>query len=789
MKFIINKNQKYHRSFLLSLCIFLLLCMVYGCSNSSSSGTNEPDTIADINTDGTGMGRYIETITELPDNLSGSVNRLFKLADGSLILTDTAAPFLISKDNGSSWLTDERAWHTRLLNEGGYIMDIAIGSDNTAAVIYEPDISNTNTDNLLPQLLLIDHDGAEIPVPIEPINGEQYLNKVFIADNGRIFVTAFMQDSFHIYEVFKDGSSLLFLALDEKTPDQLLLSGHLMILYGAEYDCPLIYDVTSKTYLEDTILSDFINNHTPNTSPSAKSKNLSYDAEWYLFTEPDGSLFLAGEDGLYRHTIGGNAIEQIIDGNLSVLNNPSYDITGMISLDDHEFLAVFRNRKLVRFTYHPDIPSKPSEILKVYSLENNDTIRQAVTLYLADNPNVYIEYIIGMTGDNTITREDALKKLNTEIMAGEGPDVLVMDGLPYASYVEKGLLKDLTPIISKINEKETLFTNIPNAMKSGDGKTYALPCEIQLPVLFGDQTVISEMNDLESIADTTESLQERNPGQDLFGIYATEDILHLFTITSAPSWTEENKTISIQNISAFLEQAKRLYDAQNKIFSGEQPEIYVVGTHRNSLDALPELKVIEYVGGYLSSFTCGVLYSTHTYAELSSINRINGFESCGWRTINGQNGHVFIAKTLIGISSTAHNPECAENFLQICMDTENQSNLYNGLPVSMDALNNIFSTDKTLLPDGNQPSKEPLYDSEFLADSEGNLISIDIYQPDEDAVTMLRTCIENADTPYIADKILEDAVCEQGTAYLQGDITLEEAVNSIEQRLTIYMAE
>ena len=499
--------------------------------------------------------------------------------------------------------------------------------------------------------------------------------------------------------------------------------------------------------------------------------------------------FLAGQEGLYRHIIGGNAIEQIIDGKLSVLNNPSYDIAGITLFNTHEFLALFHNRKLVRFTYDPNIPAKPSEVLKVYSLENNDTIRQAITLYLADNPNVYIEYDIGMTGDNTVTREDALKKLNTEITAGNGPDVLIMDDLPYASYVEKGLLKDLTPTISIINNKEPLFTNIPNAMKSDDGKIYALPCEIQLPVLFGDQPVISQMNNLENLADTIDALWREHPGQDLLGIYSAEDMLRLFAMISAPSWTGKNKAINTQNISSFLEQTKRLYDAQNENFTNKQPEIYVVGTQRNSSDTLLNLKVIEYVGGYLPSFTCGILYNSHTYAEMDSINRISGFESSGWRTMNGQNNHVFIAKTLMGINSTAHNPECAEDFLQICMSIENQSNLYNGLPINRAALNDTFSSNKdSSNSNESTPDTQP-YDTEFLADSEGRLISIDIYQPNEDAIAMLCTCIEDADTPYIANKVLEDAVYEQGVAYLQGDISLDEAVNSIGKKLSIYMTE
>ncbi len=799
----LNNKQLYRQFFSLFLCALLLPCIIVGCGSHKLSEMSPSANTTECDTDNTGMGRYTETIMDLPSDLSGSVTRLFKMADDRLVLTDTTTSFLISKDNGNTWFSDEPVWHTRLLNDENYIMDMALGPDNTAAIIYEPNIDTADSDHLLPQLLLINPDGTQIPVSVGSTNDEPYLNKVFIMGGGRIFVTAFIEDHFNIYEIMKDGSNRLFLAMDEKAPEQLLLSDHLMIIYGSEYEYPLIYDVTSEAYLKDHVLSDFVSTHHAEVTLSAASKNPFYTADWYLFSEGDKSIYLAGQDGLYRHTIGGAAMEQIIDGNLSVLSDPSYNITGITLLDNHEFFAAFGNHKLVRFTYDSNIPVKPSEILKIYSLENNDTIRQAITLYRIDHPDVYIEYDVGMSDDgvvteqndigvsdaDAITREDAIKKLNTEIIAGNGPDVIVMDDLPFSSYIEKGLLKDLVPTLNELNDKEPLFANIMDAMKSGDGEVYALPSEIQLPILFGDQSVISQMNDLESIADTAESMKQKYPGQDLIGTYTAEDILRLLTVASAPSWTTEKDAVNTQSISAFLEQAKRLYDVQTENFNEESPEIYVVGAQRNKSDTLINLKVIEYVGGYLPSFTCGVLYSPHTYAELSSINRISGFESCDWRAMNGQNDHIFIAKTIIGISQTAHNAECAEDFLQVCMSAPNQSNLYNGLPVNKTALNDVFSSDKAPSASSDPALDDQPYDSEFLADSDGNLISIDIYHPNEESIAALCTCIEDADTPYITDQVLEAAIYEHGAAYLQGNISLEEALDAIEKKLTIYMTE
>ena len=103
-------------------------------------------------------------------------------------------------------------------------------------------------------------------------------------------------------------------------------------------------------------------------------------------------------------------MEQVIDGNLSAFSNPAYALCGMTVLDNSEFLALFTGGRLVRFIYDPDIPTVPSEKLKVYSLQDNRTIRQAINLYQREHPEYYVEYEIGMEDGTSVTRDDVLKQ-------------------------------------------------------------------------------------------------------------------------------------------------------------------------------------------------------------------------------------------------------------------------------------------------------------------------------------------------------------------------------------------
>ena len=45
------------------------------------------------------------------------------------------------------------------------------------------------------------------------------------------------------------------------------------------------------------------------------------------------------------------------------------------------------------------------------------------------------------------------------------------------------------------------------------------------------------------------------------------------------------------------------------------------------------------------------------------------------------------------------------------------------------------------------------------------------------------------DTAYVEDKTFENVIYEEGTSYMLGEKSLEDAMNSIETRLGIYLAE
>ncbi|NBJ91040.1 extracellular solute-binding protein [Parablautia muri] len=832
------------RIFSILLFFSMAAALVSGCGNNKDNlGVGTSDIGGDINTteenkngdgtngasgennENTAMGRYVETAIDLSEYCIRT-DSLTKYEDGTLVIPDYYNSPIVSRDNGETWEPEGTEWFTKLMKEDAYIMDMAYGPDGTAVVIYDKSDDNTDseddsntdseedpaetkdsdnqdeesesealgeneteTDNskedeyrLDPVGFIVKPDGTQIPIQISVEEDDAYMRNVWVSDKGRIFVSTL---GTNIYEIKEDGTAEKFLTIEDRT-ELIAFQGDLMIIDGSRFGDLILYDMEKKERVVDEVLNDFV-------SENYKERDVYNGSEFfdlYIFPGEEGVIYLAGKKGLHRHVIGGSTVEQIIDGSLSCFNNPSYSLHGMVTLPDNEFLALFGGGKLVRFTYNPDIPTVPNERVKVYSLEDNDTVRQAITIYQSNNPEVYVEYEVGLGEGNSITRDDALKKLNTQIMAGEGPDLLVLDDMPIDSYMSKGLLLDLSECLNSLNGENEIFESIKNAFKKDD-KIYMIPCEIQLPMVQGDEKYISQMKDMKGIADAFEDLREDNEGKALVYACTEKGILGIFSMVCAPAWKTETGELNKESIEEFLLQCKRIYDAQMEGLPEKFLEDYELNnenliayydTPRDNPDWIRSLDWFNYLSGKIQ-MVCGSLTDVNEYAEFRSIMRKKEFADDVYMPLDGQSKNIFIPKNLVGISAASNNIERTEELLKVLLGKENQSYLFKGMPVNKAALEGEFIIDEKYV------SEEGIYSYIGASDQDGIMVDLEVYVLDENQQQELRDWIENVNMPYIVDTVLEEAVYKEGTKYLRGATSLDEAVKAIEQSVAIYMSE
>lgn len=740
-----------------------------------------------------GMGRYVEKTADLGgSSLTDWNGRVFSMADGSLLLSDNSGFVLRSLDNGASWSKEDLPWLTKMKEENKYIYTMAFGADQTAAVIWteSEEGSGDSGDGVQLkmdfQLTLVKSDGTEVPAEVKLEAEDGFLNFVSISDQGRIIVSTLGSN---LYEVKTDGSMEKFLNISEGSPSLLCFQGDLMLMDGWGWDTPLIYNMEEKVYIEDEVLTAFVKeNYEKRESMPGKS----YDM--FLALGDDGAIYLAGQTGVYRHVIGGSVMEQVLDGRLSVLGNPAYRVRDMLVADNNEFVVLLTGEKITRLVYDPNVPSRPDEKLVVWSLENEEVIRQAISKYQKDNPSVYVEYEVGLQG-NSMTREDAIKNLNTRTMAGKGPDVIVLDNLPIDSYIEKGILMDIAPLLDGLGGDEAVFPNIVDAFRN-DGHVYAVPGRIQVPYICGKNSDLEKMTGMSEIADEMERMRENDPDAYLLGLPSAKGIMRIFSMACAPAWKTAEGALDAEAVSEFLTQAKRMYDVQLNGLPEECMEEWesektyyqqYESPDGSALEDADEMRVrheATLMLGGKRQFVAGAMEDIWEYNVQLSVAKMEGFSDYVSAPMDGQCSGVFWARTLMGINASSESAGQAQDFVKAALGKEIQTEIVEGFPVTRKALLDIYADQWVVYKDNDYVSGQG-----GTYDLDGQEINMLIRVPDEKEVNALAEWIGSLNTAYVEDKTFESVVYEEGRAYVQGDKTLEEVMGAIETRLGIYLAE
>lgn len=752
-------------------------------ADTADKGENDDDAEAGAQTGGDGdgvtaMGRYVEEAIDLTELLSGSEgNRgIRRRSDGSLVILSTLNGLVVSRDEGATWQSEVPEWFQDMQQNNEYIIDMDMASDGTIAVLY----NSGWADEYVPTLKLVLPDGMQVPVETEFTEDEKYFNHLAVSEEGRIIASTVAEN---LYEIYTDGRTEKYLTVEE-SPQWMKIQAGLLFLDSEVGDMPVIYDMEAGGWVEDEVLWEFT---------AANYGQRYYNGytfqSMYLLPGEAQTVYIIGSKGIHRHVIGGNMMEQIVDGNLSMLSSPDYSINSAIRLDGDSFLVLFANCKLMRFTYDPKAPAVPENMIKIYSLRENEDIRQAIAGFQSQNPDSFLSYEVGMAKDGAVTREDALKRLNTQIMAGTGPDLLVMDDLPIHSYVEKGLLLDLTAYLAQYSVEKGLFDNIINAMKI-DGKAYMAPATISLPMLVGEEQYVADVGGMADLADRIEVQRERNPGQDIIGIVSERGVLKRFAPVSAPVWIGEDRQIDRKALGEFLEQCKRIHALQIEGVEKDaatryrERDTYLLEHYGMDVDRL-EWRVtqdlFEMLTGELSMLT-GFADSAAEWREVASIKRAEGFEQYQAAEMKGQCNGVFRPKTLLAVSAASRDTDAAMHFMDHFLAAQTQGS-YSGLPVNQEAFDIQFT------PQEGYVAEDGGYSYLSMRNEDGVNMEYVSYWPDDEQILTFKEQIGQLQTAYIPDSVLEDAVFEQGVAYMQDKQSLEQTLDEIEKQVSIYMAE
>ena len=265
-------------------------------------------------------------------------------------------------------------------------------------------------------------------------------------------------------------------------------------------------------------------------------------------------VYIAGTKGVYRHVLGGSSMEQVIDNSLTTFGKPEVFIVAMCLLENNEFLALFTDNRLIHFYYDYNVATVPNNKLKVYSLYENEIIKQGIYNFQIQYPNYYVEYEIGLESGSSLTPDDAMKKLNTKILSGEGPDVYILDQLNYQSLIEKELLADLSELLTTLPDGQ-LFQNILEAFTK-DGNVYMIPASFQIPFILVEQDLLQGSTKIQDLSSILAEMIRRKPNQTILGYYDEEVLTKELLQFSGSNFIDDNKSINGDELRKGVQERK-----------------------------------------------------------------------------------------------------------------------------------------------------------------------------------------------------------------------------------------
>ncbi len=514
------------------------------------------------------------------------------------------------------------------------------------------------------------------------------------------------------------------------------------------------------------------------------------NADGVLVGSPDGQFYLASLSGLYRLAADTEAtlLSSIMHFQIGA---PDSNLSGLCALTDGTLVAYLSDGSgiqrsegggggalrmrfswggsgtLLAYQYDANLDTSANAAFSITALRDSTTLRKAVSAFQLVHPEITVSLSALLAEDDESTpTEDAVRTLNTDLLAGRGGDILILDEMPLDHYIQKGVLAPLDDVLADIG----FMPGILEASRAADGKLYAMPAQFTCPMLWGSKAKLEGVNILDSLVNlpldqAQELMQGRTP----------EQLIALFYPASQRDFLDENgqPRFDTPTFEHFLEQMYQMYATQGNIppVPHTLQERIAVGTEElqgminGSLALLPDFSS--------SFFTISTPY-TAAGKEDSICIPVPGLSGIG---------RAYIPNLLASINArTAHRGLC-EEFLRMLYSPEIQEmETTEGLPTVAASMEVMVSQAKVRSFEMSQNKK----DVQFRY-AGGNPIIMT--QPGDDTWDVLHQIYGTLNQAYLVDHTLLGFITEETTAFFDGQATAQDAAAALQQRASAYLNE
>ena len=774
-----NQTKTWKQRISFGLCLLMFVLVASACTNGDddnrgydngngnggSTGNNGDASIS------TGTGRFIETEQTVPDDMAW-IRGMVELADGTLRLIDAVGRIYDSGDGGASWQLSSQQFDSISPESGEHLFAAALHPDGRAFISHEQGLFYMSA---IGETQFVE---IELPIPEflqqrehEDSSMEMLVQRLFqvaFTSDGRILGTGMGADEVHLIDPASGEIQRSFGGSDDWLAhlDFIERNNQLLALSTEGF---LIYDLDTGHFVEVAApLAEHFEGRDFHMSGG-------FDRIRLFPAREANAFYILESSGLYRYYFGASQMEWVINGALNHMSNLAYGFSTLVELEDHRFLISYmgiEGNRLMDYTFSMTAEAVPSNELIVYSLFENSTVRQAISLFQSENPHLLVQLEIGIeTDDDVTTVSDAISALNTRMLAGSGPDVLILNGLPHEAYIANGILLELSAFLQELKGEYDFFDNILTSLEN-NGEIHMVPTAFMALLTAGPEEVLGEMMELANLANLVDRLrQEDGDVETILGLHDEKQILRLLIHYVYPRLLAADGTVSEGVLREFLASAREIYEANLGGTTIDTPE-FPPGSRLYLLaNAEPSIGV-----GAMNILDGKQRLSMGAVDNVFGMNMIFSIlPEVGWQY---RMRNVFIPDNVVGINAMGNHLAESKAFLGHLLSSEVQaSSHFHGIPVNRD---------------GFQPRYEEAgvgIGSIGVMREDGSMMSIDLYGASVEQLDRFVAEIDQLDTPSMVNRIIMDAILSEAVLFLDGQQSLEEAVERILASVNLFLAE
>lgn len=431
--------------------------------------------------------------------------------------------------------------------------------------------------------------------------------------------------------------------------------------------------------------------------------------------------------------------------------------------------------------YLTESDGKEEEItLTIFSASESAFLKEAVLQYQILNPVVSINYKFA-AHDEPKDRQEMdilLKQVNAEMISDQAADLYILDKLPWEDYVEKGVLLNIDDAVKPFSGTGEYFDRVLNGYHSENG-TFVVPLFFRADCFVCKKEIKPYVESLETLA----GYLRENPAEEGLVPFSYQNNIKGFFLPMLYHYygdeLYEDGKVTRENLAAFLENAKVLYD---RIGQAKETDSAYYPLKYNEFDNYVLDEMWQLLGCERGSMSLYVIGDKNVVA-VPQIFHYDNYEIFSNRQ--------FHPVMLTGIHSRTRWPEEAKEFLQflisytkIYSEKEHRACNYIGIPVSR-------YTTQIWMERWREQNIEKFEQGFYYDRNYGE--SYPVYLPEEGDGERLIQILEQASIPAGYASSLTDSVygiLVQGIeGYFEGEKTLEKTVDELYSRISIKQSE